>query len=193
MAKKYSFQIKANVKQGFGKEALIEDLLALTVPFWYTLAPTLLGLEGAVGMLVGAGVPYAVAKMLNAPSVGHAALGIAGQHLMYSYAGGSVEKFVGKPIWRFSDSVNGFQNNTTVSANPLPVSVQGLSDAQYIQSGGEVLQAYNPNEIDAQAHYVQEPMSTTGINDIIDVASGRSTMLSDGGLSWGSSRQRKSW
>ena len=192
--KRFSFNVKANFKAGFSKNNVIDDGLALLSPVLYTTVPTLFGLSGWTGLLVGFSVPYLLGKALNVPSMCHAAVGIAGQHIMYVKGNGTVNQVLGKPIWAFGET-----SNSLTPANPIvPISpiidpatgqpMKGLADYQTITAGGQSFAAYNPAEIASQAY---EPAGTTTISDYIQPQTGQST-LADSGTGWSNSRKSKS-
>lgn len=189
--KRFSFNLKQNFKAGFSKNSVIDDGLALLSPVLYTVVPTLFGLSGWTGLLVGFSVPYLLGKALNVPSMCHAAVGIAGQHIMYVKGNGTVNQVLGKPIWAFGDGNNSLTPSTSpaVSTAITGQTVQGLADYQTITAGGQTFAAYNPAEIASQAY---EPAGTTTINDYIQPSTGQSTLADGGGVGWGNSRKHKS-
>ncbi|MBK9249351.1 MAG: hypothetical protein IPM69_14870 [Ignavibacteria bacterium] len=169
MAKKFSYNIKANIKVGFGKEALIDDLSALAVPLVYTLLPTVLNVQGWLAMFIGFAVPYAAGKLFNMPGVCHAALAVAGTHLIYAKGQGMITNAFSRPIWTLTPASEfGQPSITQDGTTPAGVPIQGLSGTQYITAGNEKLVTYNPREIEQQAYPVPEPMSTSTIGDFVE-------------------------
>ncbi|MFN8359299.1 MAG: hypothetical protein U0264_05230 [Candidatus Kapaibacterium sp.] len=189
---KFSYNIRANIKTGFGKDALIDDATALGAPLLYTLVPTLLGLQGWLAMFVGFIVPYGLGKLFNIPGMVHAAIGIAGTHLMYSKGQRFVVQMFSKPIWTLEQTPTTFEQGDTTqqSTSTVPgIAVQGLSGVQYIDIGKERFATYNPREIEAQAHSVpSEGISGTTVDDFIPNASSSIPA----GLSWKQTDRRKS-
>ncbi len=190
--KRFNFNIVANVKEGFGVPAIVDDLIAIGVPIFYTLAPTVVGLSGVPAMLLGAGVPYIAGKMLNLPSLCHAAIGVALTHLVYTKGGGLIQQLLSKPVWRFSETTAGgeWASNTqnsgtgTTAGQPTtasPVSGIGYITTETVSAGGEDILAYNPNEIERMAHSVQEPIGTSTINDFVRMAPNPTALA---GVSW---------
>ncbi|MFN8358587.1 MAG: hypothetical protein U0264_01615 [Candidatus Kapaibacterium sp.] len=192
MAKKFSYNIKANIKVGFGKEALIDDLSALAVPLVYTLLPTVLNVQGWLAMFIGFAVPYAAGKIFNMPGVCHAALAVAGTHLIYAKGQGMITNAFSRPIWTLTPSADYGQASTNQATTtqavtaPAGVPIQGLSGTQYITAGTEKLITYNPREIEQMAFPVPEPVSTSTIGDFVE-----DSIMPASTVQWGKNNNRR--
>lgn len=201
----FSLDIVKNFAEGFKPDSLIADGLALLTPVLYTIPATVFGMSGWTGLIFSFALPYMVGKAFRIPSMCHAAVGIAAQHIIYTKAGGAIKDVLGKPIWAFNTSAV-YDGNTPPSSTPPsstpPISsttpINGLSDYQYVKAGGETLLAYNPAEIAAKAVRMDteglppEPRGTETINDFINVpVTGDISARLNDGLATGNNRGRR--
>lgn len=191
-SKRFSTNFKVNLKKGFAKDSLIDDACALGAPVLYTILPTVLGLSGWMAMFVGFIVPYGLGKLFNIPSLGHAAIGIAITHLIYSKGGKTVNDLLSKPIWTLGTGT-GYDSqvsNTPILQPGTEATMNGLQDVQFINAGNEQLQAYNPEEIAEQAYNIPEEAGTSTIDDFIRVSSPNGTLA---GISWDDENDNSGW
>lgn len=113
-----SFQVMANL------ELVAEQPLSyLKEAAWsafagpiYIAIPTIAGLSGWGAVLAG-GVPlYLLGVIFNIPSWRHAAFALGLTHLLYTWFGKTVEKWLGRPIARFdTDSGAGAGSNAATT------------------------------------------------------------------------------
>lgn len=181
MANKINLNWKSNLKNGFQKEALINDGLSVFVGLWYTIVPTLLKLEGWVGWLVGWVVPYIVGKAINAPAVCNAAIGIGTVHFVYAKGNGLVQQVFGQPVWEFDTAEASAPTQTNTLPNlpnlpniPIPGGTSGIAERiTAIAPGEQFMTHYGMDEIEAIA---QNGISSTwnvhgeqvGVNGLIN-------------------------
>lgn len=152
---RFSLAFKANLKEGFSKDALTQDAAALLAPIGYYALPAFTGMQGYPALLTAVGVLYAVSKIFNIPALGHGAIAIGAFHLLYAHQDKLVE-FTKKPMWslqpeKVAATQAALQTVATQAANTITdaatqaanaTTIQGLNDAITDSFNGIPVRAY---------------------------------------------------
>lgn len=133
MARKFSLQIKQNLKTSVSKPELTDDLSALLAVVTWILPATFFGLNGYAGLATSFAATWGLGAMFNIPGMRRAAIALGGVQLTYALATPTIEKLLNKPIWRM-DMGN---SAPVVQAAPTqPAGTNGLASA--IQAGARM-------------------------------------------------------
>lgn len=133
MARKFSLQVKQNLKSSVSKPELTDDVSALLAVVTWILPATFFGLNGYAGLATSFGATWGLGALFNIPAMRRAAWALGGVQLAYTLATPTIESFVGKPIWRM-DSGNSAPV-VAIAPGQTP-GTQGLANA--IQAGARM-------------------------------------------------------
>lgn len=160
---RFTWNPQVNFKQGFSEESLIDDASALLTGLFYVVVPSLLKLNGWLGFAVGAGIPYLLGKLLRAPGMCSAALGIGITHVLMAKTSDSVANMLGQPIWTLN-TVPASTSTTQTTTVPDMNLVETVNDLITLPNGERIVQ-FSPDEIDRMSIPINDNVS--GVADVV--------------------------
>lgn len=159
---RFTWNPQVNFKQGFSEESLIDDASALLTGLFYVVVPSLLNLNGWLGLAVGAGVPYILGKLLRAPGMCTAALGIGITHVLMAKTSDSVANMLGKPIWTLNTKEDAVKTAST--ATTQIIDQEPINDLITLPNGEKIV-AFSPDEINRISVPIND--NVAGMNDVV--------------------------
>lgn len=135
MARKFSLQVKQNLKASVSKPELTDDLSALLAVVTWILPATILGFNSYAGLATSFAATWGLGALFNIPGMRRAAVALGGVQLTYALATPHIEKLLNKPIWRMDQ---GNSAPVTAVAASQSTSLVGLASA--IQAGARMTQ-----------------------------------------------------
>lgn len=164
---------KQNIKVGFSKPQLLDDLQAIAAAPIYVGLPSIFGLSGWAAWAVGVGVPVLIGKATGLYAMARAALALGMTHILYVY-GEDMIKAVSKEgkIWELgmNDDLSNYMvyDHGRYTGSALRGLAEDSPNTSYgLQPGSEVRNIGGENLI----YYPSIPTnSNSGVNDYITSA-----------------------
>lgn len=129
MARKFTLQIKQNLKHSMTKQELTDDVSALLAAVTWVLPSTLLNLNGYAGLGVAFASTWGLGALFNIPGLRRAAWALGAVQLVYTAGREPIETALEKPLWRMDET------GGATTANGLAAAIQAGARMTQLPNG----------------------------------------------------------
>jgi hypothetical protein len=134
MARKFTLQIKQNLKHSMTKQELTDDVSALLAAVTWVLPSTLLNLNGYAGLGVAFASTWGLGALFNIPGLRRAAWALGAVQLVYTAGREPIEKALDKPLWRMDETGGETTTNGLAAAIQAGARMTQLPNGTYAPS-----------------------------------------------------------